>query len=145
MAAAIYQNTSLTCFEWFANYNAIGDATGKALASALQQNTTLKSFTLKALFTKIGIQTCKALFAAISRNMTLMSFYWRTEFEDEPTVCIKHLIVDNRILILQRQVVRQLTKLSWQLGFQSVKSAMFWNVVLEFFARPGCFGLPMHV
>ena len=33
---------------------------------------------------------------------------------------------------LHRQVLRQLTTLSWQLGVQSVKYAMFWNVVIGF-------------
>ena len=74
-----------------------------------------------------------------------MLFTLRAAIGDYSKVCIKHLIADNRTLTLQRQVLRQLTTLSSHLGFQSVKSAMFWNLVLEFFARPGCFVLALRI
>ena len=63
----------------------------------------------------------------------------------DATLFVNHVLVDNRTCILQRQVLRRFTNLSWHLGFQSVKSVMFWNSVLESIARPGCFVLPLHI
>ena len=77
--------------------------------------------------------------------MTLTSLTLPADIGDDIKLFIKILIVENNTFTLQRQVLRQLTKLSWQLGFQSVKSAMFWNMVLGFFARPGCYLLLMCI
>jgi len=130
----------LQSFEWDSDRTHVGDSTGEALADALSSNQVLQSFEWNAYETQVGDNTDIRMLESMQQNYMLKRAHVPASLV-KTNQHIKELLLRNRELPGQVQVLKQIAPRGDNVSLSGFKDLMFHPNVLKFFCPPGahCF------